>query len=1520
MSDMKIPKGKVGIAKSIAKMAEELMHKSAEGAGMKAPVVANTELTNVQDFHNIIQDRVESEVMKMKKMMEGFDFKYDKGQRVFTKSSAEKNLPPMLIKSRMPVGDMVMRDEAGKKIIDPTTGKAVRTPFEPGYRVRLERGPDDWAEFDIPQSAIIGDVEMKKGGAVKMGKGGIAKSIADMIKEIRQTRGGYEAQRLERAADEVPNLERLYQEEALRGLFRGDNAAGIMTMKPGDFESYAKRLSAADPITREMIDKKVGQLAKLKGGFSDVPFLEVDRANPKHLANISGHEGRHRMRALEKKGQPTSVVRMLPRASLREAFPRYTREEYIEALRKELGERPLVTPEGSLKANVGETEGVIELPDVYKAGGAVKMGKGGIAKSIADMAAELAKKKTAVLPKGQEVVLPAAESAANLKKFLDSSAEKRRMYHGGKKDIKQFKTRKDMTDEYNMTGHYADERDAVFVSPDPKFTENFSVTGYKDVDEAPVTYPVYVQAEKPFDFDNPDHLSQVKKAYLDIYHNPDSEFYDPYMLPSERSMDQYSFNKRVDSLQEDENNWAKIENEKFQNVLKDLGFDSFYTRERGIKNLGIYDTNKVKSAIGNRGTYDIGEEDITKAEGGAVKMQDGGAATANEAMLRRSRRTSKYSRDVDWLDAETLPEEQPPAEMRAYEPTTRQRLGEFAERALRNVSPAPRARAIADLLTGGREGAAMSAADVVPFLGTGMALEEIAPHVTGALSKGNIGEAALYGGLGIAAAIPGIPGTVKGAKAIGRAIAPKAGELAEQYMFRTGMTLPIVPPDIANKLKINKALPLNNPIFDAAVANTPNAEITENGLLMRVQRNQTPQQSGMESVRGGVFYLPEGAAQAKHYSTGKTGYGGKEKITGETLLSNPLFAKGGTGGKAPESAYDSLLGKGSYQSMREDALRVRHPDLIKQRGGSLLGAITPEDFLAKYAPELKGMGDYIFSNSRQGNQLAYALQEAAVASAVRNAGHDAVLGYSKGKSGPFISEVFDVRESHYPDLGGGSEVWPDLFKKKGGPVSLDAMRLAVGGMAGGGRSSLIRGGIETVSKGLKSAEKAKQYATPAKFERAPAKTKAEVEALAQRMAPQFLGEFVRKPESTFSVAGKSMKQYRREKDLPIVYGGERPTPDVFDITKHEGEMMVGVPGDPTIAHRTLEQIGDIRPDAPVELHGGPLYGLEGEFWASGKGPATGLQAVARRGSEAYGGVPVVGQYIRMPEGTPYALHTTDALLSFQRPEMLGKRKLEQLNAEIRRGNLKNKFPEFVGFEDPDLVLLQAQDNPNLRKHINNVLLKPTTAEKYGLYPGPDIDAAITEAGLRNLETGATGFSVGRLFPESKLIESAHPTYEFDIPGRMIGQTKYPQPYELTFPDALKFAREGLKPGVGEFGMLKMIGPRQIIDAQLVDEINMYQEAMKKLTGKKKGGTVKKAVGGGVMSAGQKLAKAFVEAGKKAKLPEQAKEAASKGELFLPDEEVKRMQRELLQGVKKPEELAVGGQITSDDLILEERPL
>jgi len=227
-------------------------------------------------------------------------------------------------------------------------------------------------------------------------------------------------------------------------------------------------------------------------------------------------------------------------------------------------------------------------------------------------------------------VLPQVEREANLQKFLAPSAEKRRMYHGSKEpNITEFKTRKDLTNEDNMTGHYADERDAVFLSPEPEFSKDFSVWGYTDEGKAPTTYPVYAQVERPFDFDNPEHLQKVKATYLDMFHNPESEFYDPHITSSERSMDLHRFNRKVDDLPKDENNWGRIENQQFQDVLKDIGFDSFYTRERGTKNLGIYDPNRIKSAIGNRGTYDLGESDINKAEGGgAFKklefMADGG--------------------------------------------------------------------------------------------------------------------------------------------------------------------------------------------------------------------------------------------------------------------------------------------------------------------------------------------------------------------------------------------------------------------------------------------------------------------------------------------------------------------------------------------------------------------------------------------------------------------------------------------------------------------------------------------------------------------------------------------------------------------------------------------------------------------------------------------------------------------------------------------------------------------------------
>ena len=181
-----------------------------------------------------------------------------------------------------------------------------------------------------------------------------------------------------------------------------------------------------------------------------------------------------------------------------------------------------------------------------------------------------------------------------------------------------------------------------------------------------------------------------------------------------------------------------------------------------------------------------------------------------------------------------------------------------------------------------------------------------------------------------------------------------------------------------------------------------------------------------------MFYLPEGSPNQKYYSgTGfNNTYGGSEPIKGETALANPLFVKGATGGKAPEAAYVQLKGKDAFREMQDDVHRAIGAYYLDKN----IRRELVQDFLDKHAPDVAPMSDYVFDKSSKGNQLRYALQEAAVAQAARDAGHDAVLGYSMSRKTkePFISEVFDVRENTYPTKQGEHSVWPSFEKARGG--------------------------------------------------------------------------------------------------------------------------------------------------------------------------------------------------------------------------------------------------------------------------------------------------------------------------------------------------------------------------------------------------------------------------------------------------------------------------------------------------------
>jgi len=183
-----------------------------------------------------------------------------------------------------------------------------------------------------------------------------------------------------------------------------------------------------------------------------------------------------------------------------------------------------------------------------------------------------------------------AEREANKAKFLHGSHEKGVMYHGTNADFKDFKP---------------SQRGAHFVSPDPSFVNSYlgNYTNYGELEpKGQNIMPVHVQAKLPFDYDNPAHLDNLYDEYAAIKGRPLSSGV-------------------KDAISQ--GYWAELENPDVMKAIKNLGHDSMYVAEHNdknklVKNLALFHPTQIKSAIGNRGTYDVNEPDITKAKGGQV--------------------------------------------------------------------------------------------------------------------------------------------------------------------------------------------------------------------------------------------------------------------------------------------------------------------------------------------------------------------------------------------------------------------------------------------------------------------------------------------------------------------------------------------------------------------------------------------------------------------------------------------------------------------------------------------------------------------------------------------------------------------------------------------------------------------------------------------------------------------------------------------------------------------------------------
>jgi hypothetical protein len=171
-------------------------------------------------------------------------------------------------------------------------------------------------------------------------------------------------------------------------------------------------------------------------------------------------------------------------------------------------------------------------------------------------------------------------------KVVDAEGKPLVMYHGtGYGDIAEFQGQR------NVAGHF---------TLDPEFASDFALDPWapdysSDANWNPTTYPVYLKAEKIFDVRDP-----VARAEIKSLRGPVSET---------RGWD-----------------WTVLEKPEVIRELKAKGYDSYFDFEQGSNKspsgIAIFESNQIKSATANRGTFSPESADIRYQRGPVGKAAD----------------------------------------------------------------------------------------------------------------------------------------------------------------------------------------------------------------------------------------------------------------------------------------------------------------------------------------------------------------------------------------------------------------------------------------------------------------------------------------------------------------------------------------------------------------------------------------------------------------------------------------------------------------------------------------------------------------------------------------------------------------------------------------------------------------------------------------------------------------------------------------------------------------------------------
>jgi hypothetical protein len=526
------------------------------------------------------------------------------------------------------------------------------------------------------------------------------------------------------------------------------------------------------------------------------------------------------------------------------------------------------------------------------------------------------------------------------------------------------------------------------------------------------------------------------------------------------------------------------------------------------------------------------------------------------------------------------------------------------------------------------------------------------------------------------------------------------------------------------------------------------------------------------------------------------------------------------------------------------------------------------------------------------------------------------------------------------------DVPPAEGMKRGGKVSIsnnpDTMMLEVNNQKMKNGEPAYAGGKGVFAQGMKAARPAMseaERALPLRLPRAMPKSKAEINAHAERVARQMMGEHVTsgKAGDTKNLAGRSMKESQRVKNLEYEFVPTKDVPESQVYQPRIGDINVALGGDFTLSDVELKSLMGEPINSRQE--GGSRYGLghlEDElplFYASNEVPAQAVQNKVTDLYDLYGPRRIMGHHMAMgPAATNFAQHFADANLKYTDYSKLRPQDMYEFDKIISEGFVTSKkdkktgetvykivdFPNWPGIADPQAAYDAMKENSEMRKWYNRVMQTPKLTKPLNFPSGQDVRYAITSPDLRDMEVNLTGHGVGELVPNVDLTDTAnHNTYRKGIRGLYEGHQEVLSPFAISFPDATQHIITHQRPS--DFtGTIQKVFPHQRVDQQFIDEMEQYRRRIKELTGKKKGGAVKKAEGGYLKKPAAYInGDEFVNAAKKYGIKDSMNNLNKIVDLVNKGLSVDDAARQVADtGMHK----AAGGAISGDDLILEERPL